>query len=70
MACRTGVVTSQDIPPNPRGKIFLVDGNLAPVCFHDRWGFWHCGHDHGEPPTLSIQDSYHYMEGWTAQGML
>jgi len=67
MACRTGVITSQDIPHNPRGKIFLVEGTVAPVCFFDRWGSWHCGHDHQDETYVPLQDAYRYFEGWTAQ---
>jgi hypothetical protein len=70
MACRTGVITNQDIPHNPRGKIFLLEGTLAPVCFFDRWGTWHCGHDHGDHPPVPLQDAYHWMRGWTAQATI
>jgi hypothetical protein len=38
-----------------------------PPCFQDRWGVWQCGHKHDELDSVSLEDTYRYVAGWTAQ---
>lgn len=63
MTVQKGILTSWELRPS--GRIFLVDDGVERPCFRDRWGRWHCEHDH--EPDLPLQDCYELVDGWTAQ---
>jgi hypothetical protein len=43
----------------------------GPPCFKDRWGVWHCEHNHdSEAGLMDLQEAYEHVEGWTAQASL